>query len=78
MLWIQPTPISTHALAVSTAVTRDLVFRRMTWRLFREKILSADMLVFVTPLYYYGMSAQLKTMIDRFCAFTTVLSNAST
>lgn len=35
----------------------------------REKILAADMLVFVTPLYYYGISAQLKTLIDRFCAF---------
>ena len=32
------------------------------------KILEADMLVFVTPLYYYGISAQLKTLIDRFCA----------
>ena len=37
----------------------------------RKKILSADMIVFVTPLYYYGMSAQLKTMIDRFCAFNS-------
>lgn len=27
------------------------------------------MLVFATPLYYYGFSAQLKTLIDRFCAF---------
>lgn len=36
--------------------------------LFRRQILAADMLVFVTPLYYYGMSAQLKTVIDRFCA----------
>ena len=35
----------------------------------REKILDADMLVLATPLYYYGMSAQLKIMIDRFCAF---------
>ncbi|MBQ2666826.1 flavodoxin family protein [Methanobrevibacter sp.] len=35
---------------------------------FRQKILNADMLVFVTPLYYYGMSAQLKTLIDRFCS----------
>lgn len=35
----------------------------------RAKILDADMLVFVTPLYYYGMSAQLKSLIDRFCAF---------
>ena len=37
----------------------------------RRKILDADMLVFVTPLYYYGMSAQLKAMIDRFCAFNS-------
>lgn len=35
----------------------------------KNEILSADMLVFATPLYYYGMSAQLKTVIDRFCAF---------
>lgn len=37
----------------------------------RLDILGADMLVFVTPLYYYGMSAQLKTLIDRFCAFNS-------
>ena len=37
----------------------------------RLQILSADMIVFVTPLYYYGMSAQLKIMIDRFCAFNS-------
>ena len=29
-------------------------------------IVQADMLVLATPLYYYGMSAQLKTAIDRF------------
>ena len=29
------------------------------------EILSADMLVLVTPLYYYNMTAQLKTVIDR-------------
>ena len=34
----------------------------------RGKILAADMLVFATPLYYYGMTAQLKTVIDRFCS----------
>ena len=34
----------------------------------RAEILSADMLVFATPLYYYGMSAQLKTVVDRFCS----------
>ena len=38
---------------------------------FRGEILEADMMVFVTPLYYYGMSAQLKILIDRFCAFNS-------
>ena len=37
----------------------------------RKQILNADMMVFVTPLYYYGMSAQLKILIDRFCAFNS-------
>ncbi len=37
----------------------------------RKIILDSDMMVFVTPLYYYGMSAQLKAMIDRFCAFNS-------
>lgn len=33
-----------------------------------DKVLAADMVVFATPLYYYGMTAQLKTVIDRFCS----------
>lgn len=34
------------------------------------KMLEADMLVLNTPLYYYGMSAQLKTVVDRFYSRT--------
>ena len=41
----------------------------------RKEILVSDMIVFVTPLYYYGFSAQLKTVIDRFCAFNFSLTN---
>lgn len=41
----------------------------------RSKILDADMMVFATPLYYYGMSAQLKTMVDRFCAFNSSIQS---
>ncbi len=40
----------------------------------RRKILDADMLVFATPLYYYGMTAQLKAVVDRFCAFNSSLT----
>lgn len=34
----------------------------------REHILDADMVVFATPMYYFGFSAQLKAVIDRFYA----------
>lgn len=30
-----------------------------------EKMLHADVLVFATPIYYYEMSGQLKTLLDR-------------
>lgn len=30
-----------------------------------EKMLHADVLVFATPIYYYSVSGQLKTMLDR-------------
>ena len=31
-----------------------------------NEILSSDLIVLVTPVYYFGISAQLKTLIDRF------------
>ena len=30
-----------------------------------QKMRAADVLVFATPIYYYGMSGQMKTMLDR-------------
>ena len=32
------------------------------------ELLVSDLVAFVTPLYYYGMSTQIKTVIDRFYA----------
>lgn len=40
----------------------------------RKMLLSCDMVVFATPLYYYGMSAQLKAVVDRFCAYNSSLN----
>lgn len=40
-------------------------------QIIRQAVLEVDMIVFATPLYYYGMSAQLKTVIDRFCAYNS-------
>lgn len=33
-----------------------------------EKMIEADVIVFGTPVYFYTMSGQLKTLIDRCCA----------
>lgn len=43
-------------------------------QLIRDALLSADMAVFVAPVYYFGISAQLKTVIDRFYSYTLRLS----
>lgn len=40
----------------------------------RDALLDSDMAVFVTPIYYFGMSAQLKAVIDRFYSYTMKLS----
>jgi multimeric flavodoxin WrbA len=34
----------------------------------RPHIIASDMVVFVTPMYYFGFSAQIKKVIDRFYA----------
>ncbi len=50
------------------------VFQDAIEKTLMPKMLEADLLVLVTPLYYYGMSAQLKTIVDRFYSRTTRLS----
>ena len=41
----------------------------------KAKLLASDMVVFATPLYYYGMSAQLKTVVYSFCAYNSSLNS---
>ena len=41
----------------------------------KAALLSADMVVFATPLYYYGMTAQLKAVVDRFCSYNSSLNS---
>lgn len=40
-----------------------------------EKMLAADILVMATPVYFYTMSAQMKTLIDRCCGLYTEMKN---
>lgn len=40
----------------------------------KKALLSSYMLVLATPFYYYGMSTQLKIVIDRFCSYNYSLT----
>lgn len=40
----------------------------------KASLLTSDMMVLATPLYYFGMSAQLKAVVDRFCSFNSSLN----
>ena len=40
-----------------------------------EKMIAADVIVMATPVYFYTMSAQMKTLIDRTCSRYTEISN---
>ncbi len=40
----------------------------------RENIVDADVVVLATPIYYFGISAQIKTVIDRFYAINGQIS----
>ena len=52
----------------------DCIFNDAISTKLMPEMLKADLLVLVTPLYYFGMSAQLKTIVDRFYSRTTRLS----
>lgn len=40
-----------------------------------NKMFAADVIVMGTPVYFYAMSAQMKTMIDRCCGSYTEMKN---
>lgn len=39
-----------------------------------DKMIAADIIVMATPVYFYTMSAQMKTLIDRCCGLYTQMS----
>ena len=38
-----------------------------------ERMIAADVIVMATPVYFYTMNAQMKTLIDRVSAIYTLL-----
>lgn len=41
----------------------------------KEKLVAADVIVLATPVYFYTMSGQMKTFIDRICYFYPMLKD---
>lgn len=52
-------------IACDACVSGECVFRDDMTAIM-ERLLVSDMVVFASPTYYFGLSAQLKTVIDRF------------
>ena len=40
-----------------------------------EKMIAADVIVMATPVYFYTMNGQMKTLIDRTCARYTEIND---
>jgi multimeric flavodoxin WrbA len=40
-----------------------------------EKMITADVIVMATPIYFYTMNGQMKTLIDRTCSRYTEINN---
>ena len=40
-----------------------------------DKMVAADVIVMATPVYFYTMSAQMKTLIDRCCGLYTEMND---
>lgn len=48
----------------------DCIYNDAIQQKLMPKLLEMDLIALITPLYYYGMSAQLKTVVDRFYSRT--------
>lgn len=49
----------------------ETCFQKDDMQELQQKVLNANVIVFATPVYFYCMSAQLKTFIDRLTPFYT-------
>ena len=43
----------------------------------KEHLLNSDVVAFVTPMYYFGMSSTLKKVIDRFYSIAPQIKNGN-
>ena len=69
---IHPCTACKHCEATGTCVFKD------DFEFVKGNIIDADMVVFATPMYYFGISSQLKAVIDRFYAINEEIHKPKT
>ena len=52
--------------------------QRDDFDLLRPELIAADVIVFATPIYYFGVSGQLKNVIDRFYSAHDLMGHKKT
>lgn len=57
---------------------RNPCVQRDDFDLLRPELIEADVIVFATPVYYFGVSGQLKNVIDRFYSTHDVMGHKKT
>ena len=57
---------------------RNPCVQRDDFDLLRPELIEADVIVFSTPIYYFGVSGQLKNVIDRFYSVHDVMGHKKT
>lgn len=57
---------------------RNPCVQRDDFDLLRPELIDADVIVFATPIYYFGVSGQLKNVIDRFYSAHDVMGHKKT
>lgn len=60
-----------YCIACHSCENTGTCFQKDDMQQLQQKILNANVIVFATPVYFYSMSAQLKTFIDRLTPFYT-------
>ena len=57
---------------------RNPCIQRDDFDLLRPELIEADVIVFSTPIYYFGVSGQLKNVIDRFYSVHDIMGHKKT
>lgn len=60
-----------YCIGCRACESTGVCFQKDDMQEIQQKMLKANVIVFATPVYFYSMSAQLKTLIDRTTPFYT-------